>query len=258
MRIPLIRGLIERRVLVNYRVDPDVAQALVPPPFEPLLFRGYAVAGICLIRLAQIRPRFWPAFLGIRSENAAHRIAVRWRDDQPPGDGWREGVYIPRRDTNSWLNHLVGGRLFPGVHHHARFDVRETADRFEIDMRSDDGQAQVAVAASVTSRLPPASIFGDLASASEFFARGSLGYSATRQDGEYDGLELRTSSWSVMPLDVERVSTSFFDDTSRFPAGAATFDCALLMRGLQHEWQSRESICCRQSADTLFASATSA
>jgi len=30
----------------------------------------------CLIRLKDIRPRFFPSFLGISSENAAHRIAV--------------------------------------------------------------------------------------------------------------------------------------------------------------------------------------
>ena len=79
---------------------------------------GRGVAGICLIRLRHIRPRFVPSRFGITSENAAHRIAVVW-------DGGGEGVFIPRRDTSSRLNSLAGGRLFPGVHHRSTFAVVE-------------------------------------------------------------------------------------------------------------------------------------
>lgn len=50
MRSPVIEGTVERRLLVNYRVDPDLAAAVVPPPFRPQLVNGWAVAGICLIR----------------------------------------------------------------------------------------------------------------------------------------------------------------------------------------------------------------
>jgi hypothetical protein len=80
------------------------------------------VVGICLIRLEHIRPRFVPSVLGIASENAAHRIAVSWTDDE---GALHDGVYITRRDTSSRLNHWLGGRLFPGEHHQARFDVRD-------------------------------------------------------------------------------------------------------------------------------------
>ncbi|MEA2492488.1 MAG: hypothetical protein QOJ29_399 [Thermoleophilaceae bacterium] len=38
--------------------------------------------------------------LGLRSENASHRIAVEW----DTAVGIRTGVYIPRRDTGSGLN----------------------------------------------------------------------------------------------------------------------------------------------------------
>src|SRR5690242_5724317 len=106
MKVPGLSGEIERRLLVNYRVDPDAIAAVLPPPFRPQLVNGYAVAGICLIRLGSMRPRPLPAWVGVRSENAAHRVAVEW--DSPAGV--RHGVYIPRRDSNSWLNVVVGGR----------------------------------------------------------------------------------------------------------------------------------------------------
>jgi uncharacterized protein DUF2071 len=110
MKLPSIRGVIRRRILVNFRVQPEVIQAQIPSRFRPKLHAGSAIAGICLIRLEAIRPRFVPSVLGVRNENAAHRIAVLWDDDTGVK---REGVFIPGRDTGSVLNELAGGRVFP-------------------------------------------------------------------------------------------------------------------------------------------------
>jgi hypothetical protein len=239
MRIPAIRGVIDRRILVNFRVEPRVLSQYLPAPFRPQLVNGAGMAGVCLIRLRGIRPKFLaPPILGLSSENAAHRIAVAWEQD---GE-LRAGVFIPRRDTSSRLNTLVGGRLFPGVHHHATFHVREEGDHYRVALDSDDRRTHVLVDGHVAPNLPAASVFGSLREASDFFARGSLGYSVTRSPGEFDGLELRSLNWRVQPLAVERVESSFFEDRSRFPPGSVEFDCALLMRGIDHEWHGREPL----------------
>ena len=235
MQIPVIRGLIDRRILVNYRVDAAVLARLLPPPFRPKLVNRVGMAGVCLIRLKDIRPRFFPSFLGIASENAAHRIAVEW--DQ--NGQIKEGVFIPRRDTSSRLNTLAGGRLFPGVHHHAAFQVQEHDDRYRIELNSDDRRTHLLVEGHVAHELPPTSLFGSLKEASDFFERGSLGYSVTATPGQFDGLELRSFNWQARPLAVERVESSFFEDRGLFPAGSVAFDCALLMRGVEHEWHGR-------------------
>ena len=235
MRIPVIQGVIDRRILVNYRVDPAVLARLLPPPFRPKLIHGTGMAGVCLIRLQHVRPRFVPSWLGISSENAAHRIAVEWDE----GGESREGVYIPRRDTSSRLNALAGGRLFPGVHRHARFEVREHGDHYRVAVHGDDDRTHLAVEGVATSELPASSIFRSLAEASEFFRRGSLGYSATATPGLFDGLELRTFDWRVRPLAITAVESSFFGDRGTFPAGSAELDCALLMRGVEHQWHGR-------------------
>ena len=240
MRIPIVRGIIDRRILVNFRVDSEVLARLLPRPFRPKLVGGGGMAGVCLIRLSHIRPRFVPALFGISSENAAHRIAVEWEED----GRLREGVFIPRRDTSSRFNTLVGGRLFPGEHHHARFQVCEQADLYRVVLDSDDHSTHVAVEGRQTSQLPSTSTFSSVEEASEFFERGSIGYSVTSRPGAFDGLELRSLTWRVEPLAVERIETSFFEDSKLFPEGSVEFDCALLMRGIDHEWHGRESICC--------------
>ena len=75
MQFPNVHGIIRRRLLVNFRVEPEVIRRHLPEPFRPKLHDGYAIAGICLIRLEDIRPRRVPRILGLSSENAAHRIA---------------------------------------------------------------------------------------------------------------------------------------------------------------------------------------
>src|SRR5262245_39652951 len=210
MHIPVVRGVIDRRLLVNYHVDPAVLAPLLPTPFRPKRIHGFGMVGICLIRLRNLRPRFWPAWLGITSENAAHRTAVEWDDTGT----LREGVYVRRRDTNSWFNSLAGGRLFPGIHHHATFTVEETSDHYSVALRSDDAATSMSVRGRRTDKLPVSSVFRSLAEASGFFQAGSLGYSATPDPSRFQGLELRCLDWHVEPLEVEEVRSSFFEDAS--------------------------------------------
>ena len=240
MKVPVVRGVIDRRVLVNFQVEPSVLRRVLPPPFRPKLAHGKGIAGVCLIRLSQVRPRLVPRFLGISSENAAHRVAVEWDSTEGP----KEGVYIPRRDTSSRLNVMAGGRVFPGEHNLANFEVREEGNDLSVSLCSNDGKTRLTVEGRITDHLPATSIFGSLAEASAFFERGALGYSSTLRPGEFDGLELRTFEWRVEPLEVKRVTSSFFEDTDLFPPGSVEFDCALLMRKIDHEWHSREPLIC--------------
>jgi Uncharacterized conserved protein (COG2071) len=240
VKIPIVRGVIDRRILVNYHVDPSVLAPLLPYPFRPKVTHGVGMVGICLIRLTKVRPTFTPSWLGISSENAAHRTAVEWDDKGIVC----EGVYVRRRDTNSWLNSLAGGRIFPGIHHHARFAVQESADCFEVALRSDDNVTNMSVRGRRATQLPASSVFHSLDEISEFFQAGSLGYSATPDPSRFQGLELRCRNWRVEPLEVEEVRSSFFEDVSLFPKGSIEFDCALLMRGIEHEWRGKSDLCC--------------
>ncbi|MFO1020368.1 MAG: DUF2071 domain-containing protein [Planctomycetales bacterium] len=238
LKLPTLRGVIDRRILANYRAAPDCLAALLPPPLRPQIVNGWGVAGICLIRLQQIRPWFAPSWLGLASENAAHRIAVEWEQN----GSLRHGVYVHRRDTSSPLNQWAGGRLFPGVQHLAQFDVRETENQFNVDVTSRDREMSVSIAASLTETWPRDSIFSDFDSASSFFQCGSIGFSPSCDTGRLDAIELRTPGWHAEPLAVQHVRSSFFDNRDLFPEGSAEFDCALLMRNIPHEWHAQPGL----------------
>ena len=239
LRLPIIRGRIDRRILVNFRCDPDPLHTILPPMFRPKLVAGHSMAGICLIRLQQVRPRRFPHLLGLGSENAAHRIAVEW--DDPIDRSPRKASSSRSCNSPSLLNHFVGGRIFPGVHHRAAFDVREDDRSLHVAFQSDDSTARVSVDARLATALPPGSVFRSLDEASNFFRGGAVGYSPAGA-GRLDGLELNAFEWQVTPLEVLNVESSFFADAAPFAARQRGLDNALLMRGIEHEWLAHPPI----------------
>lgn len=239
LSLPAVRGVVDRRILLNFRVEPSALSAAIPEPFEPVTVDGWGVGGVCLIRFEHLRPRGLPAVLGLGSENAAHRIAVEWERD---GER-RRGVYVPRRDTSSRLFAAAGGRLFSDYHHHARFDVEEGGGRYDVTARADDGTVRVRVAGRVADSMPADSVFDSLEAASAFFERESVGMSDGGAGDGYYALEVRSDGWSVAPLDVEAAGSSYFEDRRRFPEGTVELDHALLMRDVAQEWREGEPLC---------------
>lgn len=229
-----IHGIIDRRVLVNFTVDPDIVQKIIPSPFRPKVYKGKAVVGICLIRLKHLRPKGFPAFVGVGSENGAHRIAVEWSENNVN----KEGVYIPRRDTSSIFNTIVGGRIFPGRHFHAKFDVKEQNGNYHIAFHSSDGTT-ISIDGEKTEELNSDSIFPNLEQASRFFEKGAVGYSPN--GNKLEGLKLKTYNWKIVPFQVKAVQSSFFENEAIFPRDSVKFDNALLMTEIKHDWESVEN-----------------
>ncbi|SEW37856.1 Uncharacterized conserved protein (COG2071) [Chitinophaga sp. YR573] len=231
MKLPIIHGYIDRRILVNFTANPEDVKKIIPAPFRPKIYKDKAIVGICLIRLKHVKPKGFPDFMGIASENGAHRIAVEWDEDGET----KGGVYIPRRDTSLGLNALAGGRIFPGKHHKAKFNVQEGGGKYHIDFTSSDSTS-ISIDAKESSIFKQDSIFNTLENASAFFEKGEKGYSPN--GNKYEGLKLQTYIWKVSPLEVSAVQSSFFENETMFPKGTVHFDNALLMKGIEHEWHS--------------------
>lgn len=236
--LPVLEGTIARRVLLNFRADPSVATRNVPAPLEVVTQRGSAVIGVCLIRLERLRPKGLPEMVGLSSENMAHRVAIRY----PLADRMREGVFIWRRETDLALVTLLGGRMFPGAHHCARFAVNEDGERLAVSVRTVKGQADVGFRSRRAAQWKPSPLFGTLDEAQAFFQRGDCGFSHSHRGGQLEGMQLRTLRWQMEPLDVAEVESKFFAHEDRFPPGSVEFDSALIMRGIPHEWHELNEV----------------
>jgi hypothetical protein len=237
MELPVLNGIIDRRILINYRVKPEVVQALLPSHLEPITVNGYASAGICLLRLKNIGVKYSPSFMRITSENAAHRFLVKYFD----GDKLVHGVYIPRRDTDSMLNVMLAGKLFSWPHYTALFEVAEANGIYSVKMRSKDDHSTLQVDARVTDTFPTGSMFDSIDHASGCFHNCSVGVSPSSKPGIFKTIRLKTKTWAVKPLKIRFLKSSYFENQSLFPAGTIVFDNALLMEGIAHEWVSHAS-----------------
>jgi hypothetical protein len=230
--LPALEGVIRRRVLLNFRVAPEIVAPLIPDPLEVLTHGEAAIVGICLIGMERLRPKGVPGWFGVASENMAHRIAIRY----PTGTGMSDGVFIWRRDTDQCLVSLLGGRLFPGVHQRAAFTIEDDDKDVSICVRTQDRLADVRFDASHETEWCSHSVFSTFDDAVTFFRRGDCGFSCSLREGRLDGLQLKTLRWEMQPLRVNQLHSAFFEDRERFPSNTVQFDCALMMRGIPHEW----------------------
>jgi hypothetical protein len=239
MKLPVIEGNIKRRILINYQLTPQEAMKLLPSPFRPKLMKGKAIIGICLIRLEQMRPSLssWLK-CGITSENAAHRIAVEWEENGIS----KEGVYIFRRDTNSILNQISGGRIFPGEQMSSKFIISDLDKRIDFKMISADGKTDVRFKGEETDKLPSTSVFSTIEELSEFFRGGADGYSPTKKGDCLQGMCLVTHTWNMTPLHIETLDTTFFTNTLQISRDSIKLDSVVIMRDISHEWKSLSSI----------------
>jgi hypothetical protein len=234
MELPVLSGVIARRILINYRVDPDAVRRILPAPLKPIVIGGYASAGICLLKLRDIGFKYSPGFLKINSENAAHRFLVQWRE----GEQTRCGVYIPRRDTDSILNVWIAGKIFAWPHYAAQFDTQEDDGHYLVKVKSVDHYTNLHVRAIESKSFPSDSMFRSIDRASECFEECSVGCSPSTKAGRFKRIQLKTKNWSVKPLEIQELSSTFFEDTAIFPKGTISFDNALLMENISQEWHS--------------------
>ena len=234
MQLPVIEGMLDRRILLNYRFDPQYLQRFVPAPFTPRLHKGHGIGGICMIRFKDLRPRHFPASVGIDSENAAHRIAIEW-DHQ---GNKQTGVFIPQRDTGSSFNYLAGGRIFPGIFQRSTFSVTESAARYKVEIAHKKSEPHVIFDGEECAEFPKTSVFESLAEASEFFAKGAIGYSLAKDGSHFQGMELRFLEWHISPLKINRAHVKLYEDGNLFPKGAVQVDSAMIMKRLRHEWRN--------------------
>ncbi|TFB22125.1 hypothetical protein E3U55_07430 [Filobacillus milosensis] len=239
MTMTSIDGVIKRRLLINYQLNPDIAETILPHPFRPKTIKGKAIIGVCLIRLENIRPTLLSSIpVGMSSENAAHRIAVEWDENGET----KEGVYIFRRDTNSKLNSLVGGRIFPGTHQLADFQVNDTGNTVEFSMESKDKEVNISIKGKEHDKLQPNSVFQSIAEISSFFKSGANGYSPDKKGECHQGLCLHTNDWTMTPFKAEEVKTTYLGDVLNISDHDLEFDSVVLMRNIQHKWEKLSGI----------------
>ena len=226
---PAVRGVVERRLLVNYRVGLGTLETVLSGPFRgrEVGESGMGIGSICITKVENARPRFAPGFLGIPVETATHRIYARVE-----GSG-EHCVYVPRRDVSSGFHAFVMGSLLPTEFSQGEFrtEVKGGEQKIQIDC----GNEVVGVVFDEAERdeVDEDSVFYSLESASVFLCEGGVEYSLSGD--VYSGVEPCPGEQDLNPVDVEDERSSYFGKMG------GEFDSAFRMEEMEHVWQPRRS-----------------
>jgi len=227
---PAIRGVVDRRILINYRVPTESLEAVVPEPFRPReAEKGMGLGSVCIMRLKNERPRLVPSMFGTSFETVTHRISVECDE----GGEKKNCVYVPRRDTSSRVGTLAVKRLMPGDCEDAEFETDEKQDRHHVRINCDTEVIRASV--EEAEKLPEDSVFGSIEDASQFFLDACIRYS--RSGSQHGAVEFRAYDWNMSSLRPLKVRSSYFERLE-----GSEYDSSLLMNDIKHEWHRRKPI----------------
>jgi hypothetical protein len=160
------------------------------------------------------------------AENAAHRVAVEWETPE----GVQTGVFIPERHSSSLVPVLLGGRILPGKHSLAQFQVNETDTDFDVELTSKDNHVHVQ---THLSNEWDSSLFENWEQASNFYKNSPTGWSPKVNGVGEEGMSLTADNWSVKPAKTTLLKSSFYD---AIPSSDITYDHTLVMQKISSHW----------------------
>jgi len=133
--LPLGRRPVLSRILVVYRLDPELAsRALLPEGLEPRIAHGHAIVAACYTRLGASRLfRRRDAEPAGGSDHLAYRVAVRQENGA-------EATWIARRETSSWLEARCGAKFSRGEYGRSAFRMLEDAFAVELTVEGEHGE----------------------------------------------------------------------------------------------------------------------
>lgn len=208
-------GHIESRLLVNALADPAEVAPRLPPGLRPhITDGGGSVVGCCLLELRELRLGPVPARLGQRMWAVAHRVSVEWT--LPSGEAV-VGVYVPQRFTDSRLGVLLGGRVVPGVHRHARLAVDRSPGRLRWRADADGLSTGLGLAVDVGTT----GFFADQQPEVGLVCVGAqVGLSPDRRGG-LEAVRMQPTRTDARPVHARSLKSAFLDGfASAVPASA--------------------------------------
>jgi hypothetical protein len=192
--LPLGRRPVQSRVLVVYRLDPQVVQTYLPDGLLPRVVSGYAIAAACYTRLGGTA-----LFRDSGTDHLAYRFAVQREDGV-------EAAWIPRRETSSWFEARCGA-FMRGEYGKSSFEVKE--DALSIELSVAEGDSEHFYLRGEAGGFPQGSVF-PTAHALEHFLGDEIVRPYDPIAPEADELDL-AESVAAEPLAIFEVRSPFFE-----------------------------------------------
>ena len=231
-------------IKAHFRASLVLAYALPAPVLQPLLPAGLTLdtygdlgfLAIALVETRQLRPSFLPASFGLNFFLSGYRIFTRYRT--PAGRTLR-GLRILRSDTNRRSMQMFGNLLTHYHYERSRFQIQRTGQKYEVQVTTPDGRADLHVEADISShapQLPTGSPFTDLREARKFAGPLPFTFDYEKQTHSIIRVEGVRQQWNPRPVSVA-VHRNAFLDQDPFRSAGAVLANAFFLEDVPYSWR---------------------
>lgn len=236
---PSIYGRLINRYLFNFRVDPEVLEAHLPPVnwLKPRVINGSSVVSFCLLNLEGVTLWPLPSQFGFDTISCAYRCAVIDESGTRP----EPSVYVLGRNTNLPIASRFGSMLFSGAMKMIRTSIKRKQSVLDIRASYLDGQPlfSAKVSPSPADSRPESKLFGSLDTFVDFIKGGRSSYTPSTRDNRYSRVDLTEDSNYYEAVDA-RIDYSWLD--SVWPDTNLVFDSAFRAGGGRYRLKYRGSV----------------
>ncbi len=236
-RHPLpVRAFFRHSLVLCYALPSDVLAPLLPPGLVLDEHRGFGFVAIAMVQTESLRPTFLPEFLGQDFFLSGYRIFARFKTAS--GRTLR-GLRILRSDTDRRVMAFVGYCLTHYNYRLARVNLRVTAQRLEVEIRTPKAEADLRVVADLSTRpapLPAGSPFAGVREARLF--AGPLPFTFDYEEATHSIVIIEgvRESWKPVPIKVDVQKCTFFDH-SAFTGAVPILANAFHVENVPYSWK---------------------
>ena len=213
----LSRRPVRGRVVVFYRVEPDVARGLLPSELRPRITAGSAIVVLCYTHLGRLETRFLPHRLA-----TSHHLAYRVSAEAAGENGPTCSTWVAHRETSSRIGARWNEKVFRHGHGRSRFSIEDDACELTLRVESSRGDELFLRASACEST---GTVFSQPNDVGEFFRNDGT----IRPHGvfarEADVVDAH-NAFVPEPLALIELRSAFFEDPDRFPSGSVAIDGA--------------------------------
>ncbi|HEX9202294.1 MAG TPA: DUF2071 domain-containing protein [Acidobacteriaceae bacterium] len=231
-----IKAYLRASLVLAYAVPAPVLRPLLPVGLSLDTFGDFGFLAIALVETRNLRPAFVPARLGMNFFLSGYRIFARY---QTTAGRTLRGLRIIRSDTNRLPMRLIGNLLTHYHYEHSRFRVQWTEQKYEVQVTTPDGRADLHVEADLSSQvaaLPAGSPFADFKEARKFAGPLPFTFDYEKQTHSIIRVEGVRQQWNPRPVSVIVHQNTFLEQVPFDGAGAVLAN-AFFLEGVPYSWR---------------------
>jgi hypothetical protein len=231
-----IKAHFRSSLVLAYAVPASVLQPFLPAGLTLDTYGNFGFLAIALVETRDLRPSFVPARLGMSFFLSGYRIFTRY---QTIAGRTLRGLRILRSDTNRFSMQMFGNLLTHYHYERSKFRVRSTDQRYEVEVTTPDGRADLHVEADLSTEtvaLPPGSPFADLKEARKFAGPLPFTFDFEKQTHSIIRVEGVRQRWDPRPVSVIVHQNTFLDQYPFRDSGAILAN-AFYLEDVPYSWR---------------------